>query len=55
MISPGLAWRPIFDFWNTGSPSRNTSKRPPEDGCISMSASGYICLISAAKLVARVV
>jgi hypothetical protein len=32
---------------------RVTSKRPPRDGIISISASGYLSLISAANLTAR--
>jgi hypothetical protein len=51
--SPGCACRPAFDFWNTGTPSRSTSKRPPPEGISVMSALGYARLISAARLVAR--
>jgi hypothetical protein len=53
MISPALACRPSFDFSKMGWPLYDTSNRPPRDGIISMSASGYFALISAASLVAR--
>lgn len=53
--SPGVAWRPRFDFSNIGTPSRKTSNRPPFDGINVTSASGYRARISAAKLVARAV
>jgi hypothetical protein len=53
MISPGCAWRLSFDFSNTGTPSRTTSNRPPDDGFSSISASGYCLRTSAARLVAR--
>ena len=53
MISPAFACLPTFDFSNTGAPSSVTSKRPPREGMRSISASGYFCLISAARLAAR--
>jgi hypothetical protein len=34
-ISPGAAWRRVTDFWNTGFPSAETSKRPPDEGTSS--------------------
>jgi len=37
-ISPGMACRPTFDFSKIGTPSWDTSKRPPDDGTISISA-----------------
>jgi len=36
-----------------GTPSRDTSKRPPPEGISWMSASGYLDAISAANLAAR--
>jgi hypothetical protein len=53
MISPALACRPSFDFSKIGWPLYDTSNRPPREGRISISASGYFSLISAARLVAR--
>ncbi len=51
-ISPGLAWRPSFDFSNTGTPSRMTSNRPPREGINVTVASGNRVLSSAARPVA---
>jgi hypothetical protein len=53
MTSPGLAWRPVFDFSKIGLPSQTTSKRPPFDGISLTSASGKRPRISAARLAAR--
>jgi hypothetical protein len=52
-ISPGAACLPVFDFSKIGFPSSITSNRPPLDGINCTSASRYLDLISAAKLVAR--
>ena len=51
--SPAAACRLSFDFWNTGTPSRTTSKRPPDDGISATSASGNRSRTSAASLTAR--
>jgi hypothetical protein len=42
-----------FDFSNTATPSRTTSKRPPELGINVMAASGNRVASSAARPAAR--